>query len=296
MIRSLHIDTGREMRGGQWQVLQLVRGLAKRNVAARLLARGPLLDAALAEGLDATLLPNPFALSAAVKGFDLIHAHDAKSHTWSAIVRKPLVVARRVAFPIRTGFVSAWKYRQATRFIAISQAVKRELIVAGIPASKIDVVFDGVSIPERVIPFENRDIPRLALGTSDAMKGSDLAAASGLELQFSHNLADDLVRTKVLVYLSRNEGLGSAALLASAHAVPVVASSVGGLVEAVEHDVTGLLVENDPAAIAAAVHRLEADPTWAARLGQQGRERMQVMFTVDRMVDATIASYRKALA
>ena len=295
-MRILHIDTGREMRGGQWQVLYLLRGLSKRNIASRLLARGPLLEAALAEGLDASLLTNPFALSVAANGFDLTHAHDAKAHSWCAIVRKPLVVARRVAFPIGTGFVSAWKYRQATRFIAISPTVKRELTTAGIPESKIDLVFDGVSIPECVIPYENRDIPRLALRTSDPMKGSDLAVATGLELQFSHNLADDLSRTKVLVYLSRNEGLGSAALLASAHAVPVVASRIGGLVEAVAHEVTGLLVENDPAAITAAVQRLEAAPSWAAQLGQQGRERIKALFAIDRMVDATIASYRKALA
>lgn len=292
-MRILHIDTGREMRGGQWQVLQLVRGLSQRGVAGRLLARGLLLEAALAEGLDASALPNPFALSA--REFDLVHAHDAKAHSWAAVLRKPLVVARRVAFPVRKGFVSAWKYRRASRFIAISKAVKGELLAAGIPEAKIDVVYDGVSIPERVIPFEDREIARLALASSDPMKGADLAAASGLELQFSSNLADDLSRTKVLVYLSRNEGLGSAALLASAYAVPVVASRVGGLVEAVEHEATGLLVENDPAAVAVAVHRLEADPAWAARLGLQGRERVRQKFSVERMVESTIESYRKAL-
>ena len=101
-MRILHIDTGREMRGGQWQVLYLLRGLSKRNIASRLLARGPLLEAALAEGLDASLLTNPFALSVAANGFDLTHAHDAKAHSWCAIVRKPLVVARRVAVPLGT--------------------------------------------------------------------------------------------------------------------------------------------------------------------------------------------------
>jgi hypothetical protein len=294
-MRILHIDTGREMRGGQWQVLQLLRGLAKRGIESKLLARGPLLEAAHSEHLAAGQLPSLPGLLTAASGFDLIHAHDARAHTLALICRKPLVVSRRVAFVIRQGFASAWKYRQPRRFLAISQAVKRQLLEAGVPEEKIDVVYDGVLIPERVIPYEEREIPRLAIQTSDPMKGSDLIAASGLELQFSSNLADDLVRTKVLVYLSRNEGLGSAALLASAFAVPVVASRVGGLVEAVEHEVSGLLVENDPAAIAAAVHRLEANPEWAAQLGRQGRERVQAWFDGERSVDATIVSYRRVV-
>ena len=37
-MRVLHIDTGREMRGGQWQALHLLQGLAERGIASRLLS------------------------------------------------------------------------------------------------------------------------------------------------------------------------------------------------------------------------------------------------------------------
>ena len=38
-MRVLHLDAGREMRGGQWQVLRLMEGLATAGVESTLLAR-----------------------------------------------------------------------------------------------------------------------------------------------------------------------------------------------------------------------------------------------------------------
>jgi glycosyltransferase involved in cell wall biosynthesis len=296
-MRILHIDTGREMRGGQWQVLHLLRGSQAAGVECRLLARqGPLLEAAEKAGLDAAALKSPFQALREAAGFDLLHAHDAKAHTWTAATSRPLVVARRVAFPVGRGFLSSWKYRRAAAFIAISEAVRRELEAAGIPKSKIEVVYDGVLVPASVIPYDSRPLGCIAPATNDPMKGSDLAIASGVELQFSSHLTDDLARARILLYLSRREGLGSAALLASAYGTPVVASRIGGLEEAVEHEVSGLLTENDPRAVAAAVSRLQDDPAWAAKLGLQGRDRVQRMFTVDKMVKGTLAVYRKLLS
>ena len=47
-MRILHLDAGREMRGGQWQVLRLIEGLAAAGVESTLLARedAPLFTAA----------------------------------------------------------------------------------------------------------------------------------------------------------------------------------------------------------------------------------------------------------
>ena len=38
-MRILHLDSGREMRGGQWQALRLMEGLAAAGVDQTLLAR-----------------------------------------------------------------------------------------------------------------------------------------------------------------------------------------------------------------------------------------------------------------
>jgi glycosyltransferase involved in cell wall biosynthesis len=74
--------------------------------------------------------------------------------------------------------------------------------------------------------------------------------------------------------------------------IPVVASRVGGLPEAVVDGETGLLVDDDGEA---AITRLLGDEQLAARLGRAGRERYRAMFTVDRMVEATLAVYREVV-
>lgn len=70
------------------------------------------------------------------------------------------------------------------------------------------------------------------------------------------------------------EGFGIVYLEAGAHGLPVVAGAVGGALDAVDHEETGLLVDpNDPAAIADAIATLLLDPPLARRLGEAGRER-----------------------
>lgn len=71
-----------------------------------------------------------------------------------------------------------------------------------------------------------------------------------------------------------DEDYGLTAIEGMAAGRPViVCSDGGGLTELVEHEVTGLIVEPTPAAIAAAVDRLVGDPDLAAELGGNGRDR-----------------------
>jgi len=90
------------MRGGQWQVLRLVEGLASEGIESTLLARkdAPLYVAARKQGWRV----EPLGLTRAVlelRSHDLVHAHDARTHTMGTLLRgRPLVVARRVAFPV----------------------------------------------------------------------------------------------------------------------------------------------------------------------------------------------------
>lgn len=72
------------------------------------------------------------------------------------------------------------------------------------------------------------------------------------------------------------EGFGLVFTEAHAHGKPVVAGSSGGVVDAVLHEETGLLVEPDhPDALAAAILRLLDDPAYARRLGERGRARVE---------------------
>jgi phosphatidylinositol alpha-1,6-mannosyltransferase len=70
------------------------------------------------------------------------------------------------------------------------------------------------------------------------------------------------------------EGFGIVYLEAGTHMLPVVAGNVGGAVEAVEHGVTGLLVDpTDPLAVADAVVSLLSDRPRAEALGRAGAAR-----------------------
>jgi len=73
----------------------------------------------------------------------------------------------------------------------------------------------------------------------------------------------------------------------------VIASRVGGLPEIIEDGVNGMLVENDPAEIARCVSRLNAEPDFAVRLSQAARRTVEQRFTVERMVEDTLAIYRR---
>ncbi len=70
------------------------------------------------------------------------------------------------------------------------------------------------------------------------------------------------------------EGFGIVFLEAGIYGKPVVAGNVGGALDAVVHEQTGLLVDpDDPAAVADAVSSLLRDPERARRMGAAGAER-----------------------
>ena len=92
------------------------------------------------------------------------------------------------------------------------------------------------------------------------------------------------------------EGLGVAALKAAAASVPVVGFKAGGMVEAVEHENTGLLVApEDSDALGKAIARFIDDPELGSRFGAAGRERMQNEFSIATMADKHVALYKKVL-
>jgi Glycosyltransferase len=76
--------------------------------------------------------------------------------------------------------------------------------------------------------------------------------------------------------------------------LPIVATDVGGVGEAIEDGVTGRLVAaKDAAALAAATIDLLADRGRAGRLGAAARERMMSCFRLDQMVEGTLGVYRE---
>ena len=89
-----------------------------------------------------------------------------------------------------------------------------------------------------------------------------------------------------LLQASLSEGLPNTVLEAMACALPVVVTDCGGVREAVEHGVEGLVCpRRSPQALADALGTLR-DRTLARTLGEAGRERVVASFTLERQLES----------
>ena len=142
-----------------------------------------------------------------------------------------------------------------------------------------------------------RSVPSLHLmivgpsspGDREAIHG--LAAAAGIadDVTIAGRVARDKLpsyywHADIYVQPSHAEALGVAVLEAMAAGLPVVCSNVGGLPEIVRNSDDGLTVPaGDPAALAAALHRLAEDTALRETLANRGPARAQA-FSADSMV------------
>jgi hypothetical protein len=178
------------------------------------------------------------------------------------------------------------------------------LIEGGVPAEKISVVYDGVPLLPPALPTSRQaggpgpHVLTIA-NANDPQKGwllaGEAAKIAGVPVRATTNLERDLGDAAVFVYITYSEGLGSGALMAMSAGVPVVASDIGGLPEIIVDGETGLLVPNQPGAIAAAIRKLLDNPDLHRRIGCAARQTVMKRFSVDQMVRRTIEIYKQEI-
>jgi len=228
----------------------------------------------------------------AARGADVVHAHWLPSALPALATGKPFVLqlwGSDVVFAHRVGPLVRWLVRRAVAVVVASTALAADARALG--ARDVRVIPSGVRLPEAVA--EPEDPPHaLFVGRLSEEKGvRELAdAARGLPLVVVgdgplRDLFPDAVgsvppsevgpyyeRAAVVVVPSRREGYGMVAREAMAYARPVVATAVGGLVDAVEDGVTGILVRpRDPEGLRRAALRLLGDADLRAHLGATAR-------------------------
>lgn len=245
----------------------------------------------------------------AARGADVVHAHWLPSAVPALFTRKPFVLqlwgsdvalAQPRLLPVVRPLV-----RRAKVVVCASDALAQDARALG--ARDVRVVPMGVDVPEHVgDPDEPPHL--LYVGRLSEEKGvRELArAAAGLPLVVvgdgplrslfpqaagfvpPRELGSWYERAAVVVVPSLREGYGMVAREAMAHGRPVVASAVGGLADAIEDGVTGLLVPpGDTRALRTALERLLGDPALRARLGEAARKRART-----ESVDATAKTLR----
>ena len=98
-------------------------------------------------------------------------------------------------------------------------------------------------------------------------------------LGFRHDVDAVLGELDLLVSCSHEEPFGISLIEAMGCRLPVVAASVGGIPEVIEHEVTGLLVPpRSPEALADAVCALLVNPNRRLAMGDAGRRRAERHF------------------
>ena len=140
--------------------------------------------------------------------------------------------------------------------------------------------------PERD-PLERR---AAELGLSDRVEF--LGRVSSDDLVAAYRRAACFVLPATLDERADTEGLGVVLLEAMSYGVPVVATRRGGIVDIVEDGRTGVLVEDEPAALARAIAAILDDPGRGRALGIAGRASVRERFGWDSIVDRLDAVYR----
>ena len=116
-------------------------------------------------------------------------------------------------------------------------------------------------------------------------------------LGFRRDVSALIAASQVFVLASRSEAFPYTILEAMRAGLPVVASDVGGIREAVIPEETGLLSPpGDCVSLRENLRRLIAGAETRDRMGQAGRRRFLARFTFERMRADTLALYREVLA
>jgi glycosyltransferase involved in cell wall biosynthesis len=239
---------------------------------------------------------------------DVVHAHWIPSGLAARATGKPVVLqvwgtdvelARRVPWLLRGTRVAI----AASPFLA--EAARRlgardvRVITSGVelppglvsPEAAPHVLFAGrLSEEKGILDFTQatEGLPRVIVG--DGPLRDRVPEAKGFVPP--GEIGGYLDGAAVVCVPSRREGYGMMAREAMAHGRPVVATDVGGLADAVEDGVTGLLVPpRDLPALRAAIKRLLGDPALRAELGANARRRAEERYSWAAATESLLALY-----
>ena len=186
-----------------------------------------------------------------------------------------------------------WNGVDTARFHPAARPVESVFITVGRlePVKDLATLFQGFALAREKGRDRSANAELLVVGDGrerPALEALSTRLGLGSSVRFLGERADilDLLsQAACLVNTSLSEGVSLSLLEAMACGLPVIATRVGGSVEIVEHEVSGLLIApSSPAEVAAAMTQLLGDPERARRMGGAGRERVCEHFSVHRVV------------
>lgn len=222
----------------------------------------------------------------------------------------------------------AHTYARVNRLLTVSTYVRSRYLEAGIAPCAMDIVPNfldpGIASDIGIDPGVAKDV--LFVGPASPHKGRHVLEQAFRELgntQFRLVLVGDNASSVAppeanIVRFGRLEGdrlwrcfraaavvvipstwaepCPTVALEAMAFQRPIVASSVGGLPDIVKDGQTGVLVPpGDPAVLAGALKKLAMDSSTRTTMGQEGRRRLEVVFSSETVIPRIEAAYHAAM-
>ncbi|MCD8553278.1 glycosyltransferase [Seleniivibrio sp.] len=165
-MKIIHVDTGKEWRGGQRQAQFLHEGLLESGFQSILVCNA---DGQFPKRGVESIVPMKFkgetdlSFMRELKKLirmekpDIVHTHDAHSLTPALLTKVmgtnfKLINTRRVDFSVNKGYFSRKKYdnRQVDVIVAISRAIRDMLINDGVSKSKVRLINSGVRFPKSI--------------------------------------------------------------------------------------------------------------------------------------------------
>lgn len=159
----LQLNTEVTWRGGEQQTFYLAREIQKDRPCVVVGRPGSvLLDRCEVSGIGCETVP-----SAGIRGIlalrkmirrlrpAVLHAHTSRTHQLARLANVglrspvPLVVTRRVSFPVKRGLIARWKYLSGvSKYAAVADAVGEVLRDAGVPTDRITTIHSAVDFEE----------------------------------------------------------------------------------------------------------------------------------------------------
>lgn len=232
-----------------------------------------------------------------------------------------------VAYAIRNAAarVTGKVHRGVDAYLCCSNFVADLIIKGGYPADRVHTLYNFADLPDAPPRSHPGDYVAY-IGRISPEKGLEVlieaARRSGLPVKIAGDpspmpelqknlpanveFVGSLKREQIPGFLTRArmlvvpsiwfEAFGIVCAEAMAYRLPVIASAMGGLPEVVDHELTGLCVPpNDPPALADAITSIWNDPSRAAAMGEQGREKAMREYTPAVYYDRLTAAYRSVM-
>ena len=343
-LRVAHLTQGLEIGGQERLLVEMARHRDTTRFDWTVIVLGPrgsLADAIESAGVRVITLDTPTGFRVGLwrqlarlfrqERVDVVHSHDDRPliygmpAAWWAGVPKRIHThhhGRLAQFSRRQLFLMRQAARFAEHFVCVSRDSARYMIEQGIPAARVQTIWNGIDLTRFAYqgPSDDGPIVTVARLSPEKVIANLLHAAERVVKTFPHlrfeiagdgpcraeleQLARDLglsehvhfhgevrdipallSRARLFVLPSLSEGISLTLLEAMARGLPVVTTNVGGNPEVVEDGTTGFLVPAaNPEVLARAIELLAVDPARGRQMGRAGRQRVENNFNIRTMM------------